>query len=80
MSKYFITAIDFCCRGMEVDFDLNRVYGLPGIENMIWSYVNFDKCRKQIIRFEDARNSTNIAAKHPKESKAQALDLLRCHS
>jgi len=59
---------------------LNRVFNLPGIENLIFSYVNFDKCRKEIIRFEDKRNSIGPQGKHPKESKKEALDVLRCHS
>jgi hypothetical protein len=43
--------------------------------------VNFDKCRKEIIRYEDKRNTASAAIqKHPKESKKEALDLLRCHS
>ena len=67
-------------RGMEVDFDLNRVYSVPAIENLIFTYVNFDKCRKEIIRYEDKRNSNNMAVKQPKESKKEALDVLRCHS
>ena len=65
---------------MEVDFDLNKVYSVPAIENLIFFYVNFDKCRKEIIRYENKRNSNNMIAKHPKESKKQALDVLRCHS
>ena len=47
---------------------------------MIFSYVNFDKCRKEIINYENKRSSNNTIAKHPKESKKQALDVLRCHS
>mgnify|MGYP000983930287 FL=1 len=65
---------------MEVDFDLNKVYNVPAIENLIFAYVNFDKCRKEIIRYEDKRNSNNMITKHPKESKKEALDVLRCHS
>jgi hypothetical protein len=43
--------------------------------------VNFDKCRKEIIKYEDKRNTgASGLAKHPKNSKAEALDLLRCHS
>ena len=49
-------------------------------QNLIFTYVNFDKCRKEIIRYEDKRNSNNINQKHPKESKKEALDVLRCHS
>ena len=41
----------------NIDFDLKRVYNVPGIENLIFFYVNFDKCRKEIIRFEEKRNS-----------------------
>lgn len=48
---------------------------------MIFFYVNFDKCRKEIIRYEDKRNTNSANLnKHPKESKKEALDLLRCHS
>mmetsp|Transcript_15141 Transcript_15141/g.10626 ORF Transcript_15141/g.10626 Transcript_15141/m.10626 type:complete len:123 (-) Transcript_15141:95-463(-) len=47
---------------------------------MIFFYVNFDKCRKEIMRYEDKRATPSMAKKHPKESKAEALDLLRCHS
>lgn len=47
---------------------------------MIFFYVNFDKCRKQIIRFEDKRSTTSALKRHPKESKKEALDVLRCHS
>ena len=65
---------------MEVDFDLNKVYSVPALENMIFMYANFDKCRKEIIRYEDKRNSNSMTTKHPKETKAQALDVLRCHS
>ncbi len=43
-------------------------------------YINFDKCRKEIIRFEDKRNSNSINTRHPKESKPEALALLKCHS
>jgi hypothetical protein len=43
--------------------------------------VNFDKCRKEIIKYEDKRNTASGAiTKHPKTSKKEALDLLRCHS
>ena len=65
---------------MEVDFDIEKVYGVPPIESSIFAYVNFDKCRKEVLRYEAARNSTGPAPKHPKESKKEALDLLRCHS
>ena len=71
---------DFQNRGMDVDFDLSKVYSVPAIENLIFSYVNFDKCRKEIIKYEDKRNSNRMATKHPKESKKEALDVLRCHS
>lgn len=40
---------DFRNEGMEVDFDLRKVYDMPGYEQMIFFYINFDKCRKQII-------------------------------
>ena len=70
----------FVYRGQEVDFDLNRVYSIPAIENLIFQYVNFDKCRKEIARFEEARNSNSVMKRHPKETKKEALDVLRCHS
>ena len=47
---------------------------------MIFMYVNFDKCRKQIIRFEDKRATPSMNKRHPIESKKEALDLMRCHS
>lgn len=53
---------------------------MPNIEQMIFFYVNFDKCRKEIIKFEDARNTPGPIQKHPQEYKAEALDVLRCHS
>ena len=40
-------------RGHQVDFDLKRVFDMPSIEQMIFFYVNFDKCRKEIIRYEE---------------------------
>jgi len=42
--------------------------------------VNFDKCRKQIIRYENKRNTPSMNRRHPKESKKEALDVLRCHA
>ena len=47
---------------------------------MIFGYVNFDKCRKEIIRYETKRNNNSMGHKHPKDSKAEALDVLKCHS
>ena len=47
---------------------------------MIFMYVNFDKCRREIINYEEKRATPMTAARHPKESKKEALDLLRCHS
>ena len=67
-------------RGMEVDFDLKRIYDMANIEQLIFFFVNFDKCRGEIIRYEDALRNFGGAGSHPKESKKQALDLMRCHS
>ena len=53
----------------SINFDLKKVYDVPGIEQLIFSYVNFDKCRKEIMRYEDKRNSNNMGTKHPKEHK-----------
>ena len=47
---------------------------------MIFFYVNFDKCRKEIIKYETKRSTPSMNKRHPKESKPEALDLLRCHS
>ena len=47
---------------------------------MIFFYVNFDKCRREIINYEEKRSSPSMAKRHPNESKAEALDVLRCHS
>ena len=63
-----------------MDFDLKSVFDMPSIEQMIFFYVNFDKCRKQIIRYENARATNSMAKLHPSKSKPEALDLLRCHS
>ena len=63
-----------------VDFSLKRVFDMPAYEQMIFMYVNFDKCRKQIMRYEDKRSTPSATNRHPKESKKEALDLLRCHS
>ena len=43
-------------------------------------YSNFDKCRKEIIRYENARNSPNVNKLHPKDTKKEALDVLKCHA
>ena len=47
---------------------------------MIFSYVNFDVCRKEIARMEEARNSNSQAIRHPKEWKEESLAVLRCHA
>ena len=59
LPKY--TDKDFRNEGQEVDYDLARVFAMPGIEQMIFFYVNFDKCRKEIIRYEDKRNTASDA-------------------
>ena len=66
LPKY--TDADFANDG-SIDFDIEKVYGIPGIEQLIFSYVNFDRCRKEIIRYEEARNNNSMGSKHPKESK-----------
>ena len=43
-------------------------------------YVNFDKCRKEIIRYENKRAAPSMSKRHPQDSKKEALDVLRCHS
>ena len=47
---------------------------------MIFFYVNFDKCRREIITYEEKRATPSMSKRHPKESKPEALDVLRCHS
>ena len=47
---------------------------------MIFMYINFDKCRREIINYEEKRAMPTQATRHPKESKAEALALLKCHS
>lgn len=43
--------------------------------------MNFDKCRKEIIKYENKRNTLSSGIqKHPLTSKKEALDVLRCHS
>ena len=68
------------CSDHPVDFNLKRVYDMPPIEQMIFFYVNFDKCRKEVIRYEEKRSTPSATNRHPKESKKEALDLMRCHS
>ena len=65
---------------MEVDFNLKKVFDMPNIEQLIFFYINFDKCRREIIQFEDAKRTSHAGAKHPKDSKKEALNLMRCHS
>ena len=74
------TDADFRADGVGLDFDLSKVYDIPAIEGLIFSYANFDKCRKEIIRYEEKRNTNSMKAIQPKESKKEALALLRCHS
>ena len=74
------TDADFRNEGKEVDFDLKRVFDMPNIEQMIFMYINFDKCRREIINYEEKRATPSMNKRHPKESKGEALDLLRCHS
>ena len=64
----------------EIDFDLKRVYDMPTIEQAIFFYTNFDKCRKEIYRYEQKRSTISQAQRHPKESRPEAINLLRCHS
>ena len=47
---------------------------------MIFSFVNFDKCRKEILRYEEARNTNGPYQLHPKEYKEQAIQVLQCHA
>lgn len=42
-------------------------------------YVNFNKCRKKIIYYEDRGATPNIAQHYSKESKPDALDFLHNH-
>ena len=74
------TDADFQNKGMEVDFNLKKVFDMPTIEQMIFFHVNFDRCRKEVIRYETARGGISHNVKHPKETKAEALALLKCHS
>ena len=67
-------------KSFNVDFNLKKIYDMPTIEQLIFFHVNFDKCRKEIIKYETARTTTSSAQMHPKETKQEALDLLRCHS
>ena len=47
---------------------------------MIFMYINFDKCRKEIIRYEEKRNTNNMGMLHPKGQLKEATDVLRCYS
>lgn len=80
MSMFSLINLINFSRGYEVDFDLNKVFSMPGIEQLIFFYVNFDKCRKEIFKYEEKRNTNNQNVRHPKESKKEALDVLRCHA
>ena len=73
------TDADFQNKGMEVDFNLRKVFDMPTIEQMIFFHVNYDKCRKEIVKYEKARTMLGNFQKHPKETKKEALDILRCH-
>ena len=53
---------------------------MPNIEQLIFMYSNFDRCRPQIMDYESARSTSHTTAKHPKESKKEAMSLLRCHA
>ena len=53
-------------------YDLNQtVYTVfpNNIEQMIFFYVNFDKCRRQIINYEEKRATPNMDKRHPRDSK-----------
>ncbi len=65
---------------MEVDFNLKKVFDMPNLEQLIFFYVNYDKCRKEIMDYEEARSTLSFANRHPKEYKKEALGLLKCHS
>ncbi len=43
-------------------------------------YVNYDKCRREIIEFEEKRRTAAPGSKHPIHSKPEALALLKCHA
>ena len=47
---------------------------------MIFMYVNFDKCRREILNYEEKRSMPANTNRHPKESKKEALAVLKCHS
>ena len=73
---------DFQNKGMEIDFDIKKIFEMPTIEQLIFFHVNFDKCRKEIMKYEKARDNILVfsGSTHPKEYKKESLDLLRCHS
>ena len=43
-------------------------------------FVNYDKCRREIIEYEDKRRISAPAVKHPIHNKPEALALLKCHA
>eukprot|EP00826_Nyctotherus_ovalis_P042014 TRINITY_DN4283_c0_g4_i3.p1 TRINITY_DN4283_c0_g4~~TRINITY_DN4283_c0_g4_i3.p1 ORF type:complete len:156 (-),score=21.06 TRINITY_DN4283_c0_g4_i3:147-614(-) len=63
-----------------VDFDLKKVYSIPFIENMIFMFTNYDKCRREVINYEKKRQTLMPNVKHPIHYKPEALALLRCHA
>lgn len=71
---------DFRNEDNPVDFDLKKIYDMPTFEQQIFMWANFDRCRPQIIRYEEKRATPSHNTRHPKESKKEAIDLLRCHS
>ena len=51
-------------KGMEVDFDLRKVFNMPTIKQLIFFHVNFDKCRKEIITYEKNNSRLKLTNKH----------------
>ena len=67
---------DFQNEGIDIDFNLKRLYDMPNIEQLIFFHSNYDVCRREIMNYEEARTSNNSSGAHPKTTKKQAIDLL----
>ena len=47
---------------------------------MIFMFINYDKCQKEIIAYEDKKRALVPQIIHPIHTKEEALALLKCHA
>ena len=50
------------------------------MQNLIFAYINYDKCLKEIVALEKKKASHNSIPVPIKEYQQESLDLLKCHS